>query len=407
MRDEITRIMRLVQEGKLSPEDGAELIDALQSSPDEPPKASNQEAANEAQAEGTTPPPPPNANANPFAGFLDAVEKVAKDVASGVDWNEVSNQVRKGVHQGTEAVKKVAKDIKDGKINFGFDEASTKQYEHALLISESQTLRIDIPKGDIKVDCTKSEGKIVANMTFHADTKEAAEKASAEFTLMTEESEHFVLLKLPEFRNMSGVFEISVPHGVAVDIRTEAGDVTLIGALGSSKVSVTSGDVSIENSKGSLELGLTSGDLWMKNSDFSNLSISSKSGDLQLDNVTGVINMRSSSGDVVISEAAGKSLSVETISGELTVAYAKGMNGNTSLRTVNGEISIALPDDADCRIKLSAIQGEVTSRIALQEEARAKGSLSGRLGEGFGSLDVSTVNGDISLSPVLTSATIP
>ncbi len=407
MRDEITRIMRLVQEGKLSPEDGAELIDALQASPDEPPKASTQEAANEAKAEGTTPPPPPNANSNPFAGFLDAVEKVAKDVASNVDWNEVSTQVRKGVYQGTEAVKKVAKDIKDGKINFGFDEASSKQYEHPLVISESQTLRIEIPKGDIKVDCTKGEGKIVANMTFHADSKEAAEKAATEFTLMTEESEHFVLLKLPEFRNMSGVFEISVPHSVAVDIRTDAGDVSVIGAIGSSKVSVISGDVVIENSKGSLELGLTGGDLTMKNSDFSSLSVSNKSGDLRLESVTGVINLRSSSGDVVISEAGGKSLSVETISGDLTIAYANGMKGNASLRTVNGEISVALPEDADCRIKLSAIQGEVTSKLVLQDEARAKGSLTGRLGEGFGSLDVSTVNGDISLSPVLTSATIP
>jgi DUF4097 and DUF4098 domain-containing protein YvlB len=407
MRDEITRIMRLVQEGKLSPEDGAELIDALQASPDEPPKAPTQEAANEAKAEGTTPPPPPNATSNPFAGFLDAVEKVAKDVASNVDWNEVSTQVRKGVHQGTEAVKKVAKDIKDGKINFGFDEASSKQYEHPLVITESQTLRIEIPKGDIKVDCTKGEGKIVAHMTFHADSKEAAEKAAAEFTLMIEESEHFVLLKLPEFRNMSGVFEVSVPHGVAVDIRTEAGDVSVNGAIGNSKVSVTSGDVVIENSKGSLELGLTSGDLTMKNSDFSSLSVSNKSGDLRLESVTGIINLRSSSGDVVISEAGGKSLSVETISGDLTITYANGMKGNASLRTVNGEISVALPEDADCRIKLSAIQGEVTSKLVLQDEARAKGSLTGRLGEGFGSLDVSTVNGDINLSPVLISTTIP
>jgi DUF4097 and DUF4098 domain-containing protein YvlB len=275
------------------------------------------------------------------------------------------------------------------------------------VITESQTLRIEIPKGDIKVDCTKGEGKIVAHMTFHADSKEAAEKAAAEFTLMIEESEHFVLLKLPEFRNMSGVFEVSVPHGVAVDIRTEAGDVSVNGAIGNSKVSVTSGDVVIENSKGSLELGLTSGDLTMKNSDFSSLSVSNKSGDLRLESVTGIINLRSSSGDVVISEAGGKSLSVETISGDLTIAYANGMKGNASLRTVNGEISVALPEDADCRIKLSAIQGEVTSKLVLQDEARAKGSLTGRLGEGFGSLDVSTVNGDINLSPVLISTTIP
>ncbi|MFM9874093.1 MAG: SHOCT-like domain-containing protein, partial [Fimbriimonadaceae bacterium] len=36
MKDEVRRIMQLVKDGKLSPEDAAELIEAFQDAPDEP-----------------------------------------------------------------------------------------------------------------------------------------------------------------------------------------------------------------------------------------------------------------------------------------------------------------------------------------------------------------------------------
>jgi len=75
MKEEITRIMRLVQEGKLSPEDAAELIDAFTAS-----EAREEEepvhvgAAASEGAEGGPPPPPPGAVKDPFRHFVDFME---------------------------------------------------------------------------------------------------------------------------------------------------------------------------------------------------------------------------------------------------------------------------------------------------------------------------------------------
>ena len=115
MREDIARIMRLVQEGKLSPDDAAELLDAMQAPHEEPVSAGS------AGTPPPPPPPPPTADKG-FAGFFDAVEKMGKDVTAGINWTEVGEQLRKVVNQGAEALKKAANDLTEGKVTFGIFE---------------------------------------------------------------------------------------------------------------------------------------------------------------------------------------------------------------------------------------------------------------------------------------------
>ncbi len=68
MKEEIQRISRLVAEGKLSPEDASELIEAFV-------------AADKAEAQTSTP-PPPGAPKDPFKGMFENLERTVK----GVDW---------------------------------------------------------------------------------------------------------------------------------------------------------------------------------------------------------------------------------------------------------------------------------------------------------------------------------
>ena len=74
MKEEVTRINRLVAEGRLSPEDAADLIDAFY--------ASEKTVSESAEAKSETPPPPPNGTASvrdSFKGLFESLEKMTKE----------------------------------------------------------------------------------------------------------------------------------------------------------------------------------------------------------------------------------------------------------------------------------------------------------------------------------------
>jgi hypothetical protein len=48
-------------------------------------------------------------------------------------------------------------------------------------------------------------------------------------------------------------------------------------------------------------------------------------------------------------------------------------------------------------VSLSTLRGTVTSSVALDDEARGDQRVTGKLGDGAGTLDVSGINGDINL----------
>ncbi len=389
MREDIARIMRLVQEGKLSPEDAAELLDAMQHSPMEEPVS--------AGATGTIPPPPPPPPVDKgFAGFFEAIEKIGKDVTSGINWTEVGDQLRKGVNQGAEAVKKAASEFKDGKINFGFFETESRRLEQPLLVPAGKVLRIESASGDIKVNTgMPGEGKVVATAMFRGDDREHLRAKAEVFALVVEESDHYVMIRQPDQSGLSVDFEITLPEAVPVEIKGTSGDIQISGAKGANRINAASGDITLTKIHGSLEIDTASGDVTLSDSELSMLTLENKSGDVKLTNVHGAITIRTASGDVKLEKCGGKSLAVDGVSGDMVIDLDQPLNGAANLRTVNGLISIEIPGGSNCRMQLSAVRGEVMCSVPLEEEARQERRITGRVGDGSGSLDASAVNGDI------------
>lgn len=383
MREDIARIMRLVKEGKLSPEDAAELLDAMQSPQEEP------------VAAGTAaPPPPPPPPSGSFGGFFEAIEKIGKDVTKGINWTEVGEQLRKGVSQGADAVKKAAQDLKDGKVFF-FD-SEVKTLDQPLTVPHGKTLRVETSSGDIKVACGGVvTGSVLATAIFRGDSVEALKAKAEAFALVIEESEHFVLIRQPDQSGLTVNFEIHLPESVPVEVKSTSGDTEVTGASGANKVKATSGDVRIANLEGSLEIETSSGDLKISDSRLSLLNVENKSGDVTLDKVHAATTIQATSGDVKLTQCGGPSLSIDGVSGDLQVHLSEPIAGAANLRTVNGLISLEVPSNSDFRLAVSALRGEVVCNLPLEDENRDDRRVTGRMGAGVGSVDISTINGDI------------
>jgi DUF4097 and DUF4098 domain-containing protein YvlB len=384
--------MQLVQDGKLSPEDAAELIDAFNSSDEEMDSDT-----------GQTPPPPPSDEAkastekDPFKNFIGYVEGIGKEVSESVNWQDVARQVRTGAQKGFESLKEgIEKVKKEGKFNFDiFSAKEIRTIEMPVSLAAGQTLKIENPIGDIRIHGGHDSGLIKAVAKVHGINEEEAKIRAAEYTLVIEESDHMVIIRQPDSSGIHVDIDVAIPLGVHVDARTWSGDLIASEIEGNCKTTASSGNIRVAGVKGAVEISSQSGSVIVDNVTTPTLSLENKSGNVSMAKVAGNMNVRTASGDLALSECSGKSISVESVSGDVSVDLVEPITGSTSIRTVNGSTTLAVPDGCDCRVTLSTLRGHVTCPLELEDASTSDMHVSGRLGDGTGTLDVSAVNGSI------------
>lgn len=400
MKEEVKRIMRLVQEGKLSPEDAAELIDAF-SKPDHEP--GNYQEAGGATEEPSKETPPTTgtgeATKDPLKGFVDFVEGIGKEVTQSVNWHEVASQIRKGTQKSVEELKKAAEGIRGGKINFGwFNSHEVKEITLPLSVPEGKTLIIENPCGTVKVASGFEEGTVAARATVHGGSPEDARAKADAYTMIVEESDHAVTIRQPDSTGLSVDLVVQLTAKTFVEIKTESGDIHVLDTGDGCRINSSSGDVQVRGLNGTVEINMQSGDIVVEDSATTSLALANKSGDITIKNVQGNVNARTASGDVNVREFSGKTLSVESVSGDVSVDIFEPVSGSVNIRTVNGEAKLEIPDGCDCRVRLSTLRGDVNCEVELDDESKLEQRITGRLGEGTGMIDVSAINGDISVT---------
>jgi hypothetical protein len=90
-------------------------------------------------------------------------------------------------------------------------------------------------------------------------------------------------------------------------------------------------------------------------------------------------------------------LSIESVSGDVVIDLVEPITGTVSVRTVNGSSTLHVVDGSDCRVSLSTLRGTVSCSVELTDAARSEMHVTGRIGEGTGTLDISAVNGSVEM----------
>lgn len=387
MKDEITRIMKLVQEGKLSPEDAAELIEAFEKAPQEEQDGSEDHVEGEAESKS-----------EPFSGFVEAIEKMGRSVANAVDWNEIASQVKAGTQKGVEAIKIAAEQAKQGKSPFiFFGSSEMREVSLPLDVAPGKTLRVENPAGDVRIFGGEAIGSVSARATLRGHDADEARAKAEQYTLVVEESDHFVLIKQPDVTGLSVDLEIRISGNSPVEVRCQSGDIEVNQCTAGVRLNGSSGDIRMNDVQGAIDISTQSGDVSILDAVATAINIEGKSGDITLENAKGNVNIRTSSGSVRLQRASGKTISIEAVSGDVIVGANEPVDGTVNVRTVNGNANVSMPDGANCRVALSTLRGSVHSDFELAEAAKGESRLTGKLGEGIGSIDLSAVNGNVAL----------
>lgn len=401
MKEEIRRIMKLVQEGKLTPEDGAELIEAFSEGDQEPaPDASHDQeepksSSDKEKAEG--PKGKRSDPKDPFAALISSIEQLGKDVSKSVNWQDVAKQVRGSVMTGVDAAKKAVEEAKKTGSFSIFIASEAKKVEMPLEIPAGKVLRIEGHHGDVLIRGGAEVGSVKAMATFRGMTSDEAKKRAEAFTLSVEESDQHVMVRLPEHQGTSVDLELGVATGTPVEIRLTSGDVSIERTHGSIRVHGRSGDVSIADADGSVDISLASGNVRIEKAKASVMTVETKSGDLTLKDLQGAVTLRTSTGDVSVSRFSGRTLSVDATTGDVDIDVSEPNLGGLNVRAVSGDIRMSIPDGCDCRVALSTLRGSVSHTLELQNEVKEGSRLTGTIGSGEGTIDASTVNGSVRL----------
>lgn len=404
MKEEVVRIMRLVQEGKLSPEDAAELIDAFETGEAQDQQEPQPQGAGHKTEEGrTSPPPPPPGQAgdvrDPFRSFVDTMENLGKEVSQNINWHEVARQVREGAKKGVEELREGLADLKHGKVNFGwFSAYDTKDVTLPLGDVSTKTLRVENPCGDVKISGGFTENMISARARIRGATAEDATEKAQQYTVIVEESDHEVLVRQPDVTGLEVDLVVQISTAAHLDVRTSRGDIEVLDTGGGCRVANSSGDIKLRGLNGAIEVATQNGDLNVEDCTTPGFAIENKTGDINVKRVTGNINARSASGDVNLTDVAGRTISVESVNGDVNAKLTEPVSGSVNVRTVNGDANLSIPYDSNCRVCLSTLRGDVSCGIVLTDEAKMEQRITGRLGDGVGTVDVSAVNGDVNLN---------
>ena len=399
MRDEVQRISKLVAAGKLSPEDAAALIDAFYES-----ERSEHEEVHGGQSSDTPPPPPPQDDAkkstsrDPFKALIESIEQMTKEGIENVDWHEVSKQAKQSAKRGIEQLKVGIDEISKGKINIGWVLThEEREVSLPLAVPEGRKLRIENPAGNVRVTGGHDVGSVTAHARFRGSTIEEARAKAQTYTLIIEESDHVVEIRQPDINGMSVDLDVQLSGNTLVEIESEAGDVQIVSTHSGCKVVGRSGNISLRGLDGIIEVSTSSGNVSVEDSKGPAIGLENKSGNIRVVRSAGNLKARTASGDITITKSTGKVLSVEATYGNVTVDLDEPLNGTLNVRTVNGDATVSVPDGCDCRVKLSTIRGEVHCGFDLIDEAREESRVTGALGTGNGTLDVSAVTGNVSL----------
>jgi hypothetical protein len=402
--------MRLVQDGKLTPDDAAELIEAFTESEesgmdmDEPEAAAHVEEPAKASATATEAPPhaetkTTSAPQDSFRSFISQVEKMGRDVATNIDWQDIASQVKTGVGKGVDAIKEAAEKAGVNSGSFGnlFGVSEGRLVELPLQIPEGKLLRIESAAGDVKVHGGHDLGSLKANASFRAYNAEEARKKAAAYSPVIEENEQFILVKLNEGPDSKVDAEFFVGTNTPIDIRSQSGKIEVTGINAPVKINGSSGEVALAEIKGPIEASISSGSVSVTNAEGTLVNVDTKSGSVKLSGVSGAISVRTSSGDVSMTSVSGRTISVEAASGDISADLCEAVTGTINMRTVSGDINVEICDGSDVRVSLVTIQGSVSSAVELEDMTQEHLKIRGRLGDGAGLIDLSAVSGDVRL----------
>lgn len=268
---------------------------------------------------------------------------------------------------------------------------ATSRIDTTVTISKDGTVELHLVSGEMIVKAGTGN-----QVRVHASSERGVLQFSA--------SPSHVTLEVRSQRGRMGDthYEVTVPVGVRLELKSVSGDITAHGVNGELEVGAVSGDVDVSEGSGRVEIESVSGDI--KAAHLSGESrVNSVSGDVSINNITGTLEVETVSGEMTLDNATLTSLRSETVSGELTYDGSLDPSGRYEFHSQSGDIRLRIPAAAGGTVRVETFSGSIDSDfpMTMQPGEHGMGEHPRRLeftfGKGGSRITAETFSGDINI----------
>lgn len=203
-------------------------------------------------------------------------------------------------------------------------------------------------------------------------------------------------------RGTDADLSIRVPEKSSIDVSGVSSDITVTSVRGVQRLQTVSGDVETESFGNDVSAESVSGDVEVEGDASDNeTSISTVSGDVVLERGSGVVRAGSVSGDVTVDQGSFGRAELGTVNGDVIFRSGLRKGGRFSAETVNGDLDVEFSGDVSARVEIETFNGSIRNCFGPEPERTSKYTpgleLSFTEGGGDGRVEMSTMNGDISI----------
>ncbi len=200
---------------------------------------------------------------------------------------------------------------------------------------------------------------------------------------------------------VSVVFDVTVPFGTEVNVKSVSGDVEVANVKGELRAESVSGEVTARSVERLVAARSVSGSVEVQSAKGSrDLEISSVSGDVQVDGLEAVrANLSTVSGDVEITDAVCERANLSTVSGDVRYVGKLAPSGRYEFKSHSGDVRIVIPGDTGFEIDAESFSGEIESDFPLTVHSirGERRKLSGVYGDGSAIIEATTFSGDVTI----------
>lgn len=154
-------------------------------------------------------------------------------------------------------------------------------------------------------------------------------------------------------------YEITVPRGVRVMVRSSSGDIQVRGVGGEVDAHSNNGDIRVEDAA-SIDVGTISGDVTLLRVK-GRVEATTVSGDLEVREADGDLKLESTSGDLTVEQSRARDVELSTTQGEVSYAGPIDANGRYEFHSHSGNVYLTIPGTSNARFAIETYSGEIDS----------------------------------------------